>query len=237
VSTLLLVRHGQAAAYEPDSDRLTELGERQARRIGDYLAEQGIAVDEVRSGSLERHRRTRDLIGESFAGAGRTWPSFEEDPRWNEYDAPGVINRLLPALAEADPAFGELVRAFQDNAASSERNRHFQRMFEVVMDRWQRGEISADGVEPFAMFHQRVLAVFSELTRGSGNRTVLVVSSGGPVGVCVQSALSAPPLTALQLNWRVRNGSLTEMLFSRGRVSLECFNAAAHFEPDLRTFR
>jgi broad specificity phosphatase PhoE len=237
VSTLLHVRHGQAAAYEPDSDRLTALGKQQARRIGVYLREQGLSFDEVWSGGLERQRHTRDLIGEAFTAAGQPWAEPREDARWNEYDAPGVRGRRMPPQAERDATFGELLRAFQDNAAGGDRNRHFQRMFEVVMDRWQRGEIAAEGVEPFADFHRRVIDVFAALTESGGNRSVLVVCSGGPIGVCVQHVLSAPPPTALHLNWRVRNGSLTEMVFSRGRVSLESFNGVGHFDASLRSFR
>ena len=71
-----------------------------------------------------------------------------------------------------------------------------------------------------------------------GGQRVAVFTSGGVIGVAVQSALGAPDDTAIELNWRVRNGSLTEFIFSRARFSLEWFNAFPHLdEPRLRTFR
>jgi broad specificity phosphatase PhoE len=237
MSTLLLIRHGQAAAYAPDSDRLTELGEAQARRVAEHLLEEGWTADEVRSGTLERQRRTRDIVADAFKAAGRPWPDAVEDDGWNEYDAPGVLGRALPALAARDASFRALVEAFQENAGSADRNSHFQRMFEVLMDRWQMGDVPLEGVEPFDAFHGRVSRAFGSVIEQGGSRTVLAFTSGGPIGVSVQSVLGAPPAASLRLNWRVRNGSLTEFLFSRGRVSLESFNAVGHFTRALRTFR
>src|SRR5438552_17169515 len=52
MSTLVLIRHGQARAFEADSDRLTDAGEEQARRTGEYLAESGIVFDEAYAGTL-----------------------------------------------------------------------------------------------------------------------------------------------------------------------------------------
>lgn len=237
MSTLLLIRHGQAAAYEPDSDRLTELGERQARRLGEHLAQEGIVPERVLSGTLERQVRTRDIVAEGLATAGVRVPEPEQDARWNEYDAPGVLGRLMPSLAAAEPEFAKLVEDFQQHVASADRNRYFQRMFEMLMARWQTGQASDPSVEPFDAFHGRVSRAFSEVTEEGGKRVVLLFTSGGPIGVCVQSTLGAPPRAALALNWRVKNGSITEILFSKGRRSLDGFNAVGHLGPDLRTFR
>jgi broad specificity phosphatase PhoE len=69
-------------------------------------------------------------------------------------------------------------------------------------------------------------------------RRVAAFTSGGPIGVAVQIALNAPDRAGLEVNWRVRNCSLTEFLFSGERLSLDSFNAIPHLEdPALRTFR
>lgn len=237
MSSLLLIRHGQARAYEPDSDRLSDIGEAQARRLGEYLIAEGFEFDEVFSGTLERQRRTLALVGGAFDEAGRPWPSPVEDAAWNEYDAPGVLGTLLPALAARDDAFKALVDAFQTGLGGADRNRHFQRMFEVLMDAWERGGIDADGVEPFDAFHSRVGRALTAMLERGGNRRIAVFTSGGPIGVCVQSTLGAPRGAALRLNWRVKNASLTEFIFSKGRISMEYFNACSFLAAPLRTFR
>ena len=53
----------------------------------------------------------------------------------------------------------------------------------------------------------------------------------------VALALDAPDATALNLNWRVKNGSVTRLTFGGGRVSLDSFNEVHHLPPELRSWR
>lgn len=237
MSTLLLVRHGQARAFDADSDRLTERGEEQARVVGDYLVANGFSFDEAYAGTLVRQRRTLELAAEAFDRAGRPFPTPVVDAAWNEYDAQGILGALLPELRGRDVEFERLVGEFEEAAARPDRNRYFQRMFEVLMAAWQRGDVAVDSVEPFARFYERVAGAFRAMTGRGGRRSVVVFTSGGPIGVCVQAALEASPMSALRLNWRVKNASLTEFVFSEGRISLDCFNAVEHLPAPLRTFR
>jgi len=237
MSTLLLVRHGQARAFDADSDRLTERGEEQARVLGTHLVRAGSEFDEIWTGTLVRQRRTAELIGEAFAAAGRAFPAPRTLPSWNEYGADAILGSLLPELASRDESFSALVQEFHARAATPERNRHFQRMFEVLMSAWESGAVGHPDVEPFASFHARVREALSEITSRGGSRRVLVVTSGGPIGVVVQEVLEAPARSALRVNWRVRNASLTECLFSEQRISLEYFNSVEHLDSSLRTFR
>ncbi len=235
MSRLLLVRHGQARSFEQDPDRLSELGEQQARQLGQWLSERGAPISEVRSGSLVRQNRTAYIAGEAF---GQGWPEVRTDERWNEYDAGGVLARAAPAMALEDPAFSVLLEAAKSHRHTSEANRHFQRMFEVLMNRWTAGEIEAPGVESWQSFQARVHeALWDIVADPREGRSVLIVSSGGPIATVVQTVLEAPPRMALELNWRMRNASLTEFLFTRGRVTLDLFNATLHLEPGLISYR
>jgi broad specificity phosphatase PhoE len=63
-------------------------------------------------------------------------------------------------------------------------------------------------------------------------------TSGGFIGSAAQLALAAPDRTALELHWRLRNGSLTEFAFTRDRFSLDTFNTVPHLDdPALWTYR
>jgi len=237
MSSLLLIRHGQARAFDVDSDRLSDLGRDQARRLGEHLVSLGIDFDEVHVGALVRQRQTAELVGEAFRAAGRGWPEPLMDAAWNEYDSGGVLGTLLPALAARDESFAKLVQEFQAAAGRPDKNRYFQRMFEALMDSWERGAIESGDVEPFASFHERVRTAFHRVTSTGGSRQIAVFTSGGPIGVCTQVVLDAPPKTSLRLNWRVKNASLTEVVFSAGRASLEYFNVVEYLDPAHRTFR
>jgi broad specificity phosphatase PhoE len=66
----------------------------------------------------------------------------------------------------------------------------------------------------------------------------VLFTSGGFIGSAVQRTLSGPVRTALELSWRIRNGSLTEFVFTRDRCTLDSFNTVPHLEnPDLWTYR
>ena len=236
MSTLVIVRHGQAAAFSEDSDRLTELGERQAQVLGDYWVQKGETFDEVIVGSLRRHAQTEAQVAAAYRKAGLPWPEAQQVPGWNEYDA-GAIMQLGAAIRERDPEFAKLVADFEAASGGPERNRYFQRMFEVLMARWIDGSVRADHVESFEAFHGRVAQAFESVLQKTGNRRVAVFSSGGPIGVSVQQALRAPKGVALELNWRVRNTALTEYVFGRGRLSLDVFNVTPHLPADLQSFR
>jgi len=236
---LVLVRHGQARTFEAHSDRLSPIGEEQARALGRYWAERGAAFDEIYSGALERQRRTAEIAGEAYAMHGGRWPVLRVEDALNEYDSAGMLGRLAPALAARDAQFRALAEAFERMRDAPDRNRHFQRMFEHLVAAWLEGSPVVEGVEPWARFSARVRAVLAGILEAEAQgRRVAVFTSGGVIGLVVQSALAAPDRVALELNWRVRNCSLTEFTFGRGRMSLDSFNALPHLPTaELQTYR
>lgn len=235
MSLLTLVRHGQAHAFQKESDRLTETGEEQARRLAAFWPNNGIRFDEVYTGSLERQRATERIV----AAGVPDWPAAVVMPEFNEYDATGVLNRLVPELAAREPRFAvhvEMFERFRDDPVR--RNRAFQVMFEFAMRVWLTGAMELEGVESFAAFRERVRAGLKRITAGAASRRVAVFTSGGPIGLSVQTAMEAPDRQFLEVNWRVRNCSLTEFLFTPGRFTLDSFNSVPHLsDASLITYR
>ncbi|MGE0885611.1 MAG: histidine phosphatase family protein [Blastocatellales bacterium] len=239
MGTLTLVRHGQARPFEKESDQLSPLGEEQARLLGSYWVECGVSFDEIYSGTLVRQRRTAEIVGQCFAEAGKSWPELRSTPDLNEYDADGISRKLIPTFAERDENFRNLLAAFEENKLSPDRNRHFQRMFEVVTQIWLSGEFEVEGVESWNSFKTRVRRALRKVVSAEGSgRRVAVFTSGGVIGTTVQTVLDAPEHQALQINWRVKNCSLTEFTFGGGRISLDTFNSLPHLiEFSLQTYR
>ena len=66
---------------------------------------------------------------------------------------------------------------------------------------------NANGTEPWTTFRDRVLNGLRRIQEGPSNRRVVLFTSGGPIGVLVQTALGAPDRSFLEVNWRVRNCS------------------------------
>src|SRR4051812_50066490 len=65
MGTLLLVRHGQASAFEENYDRLSTLGERQARLLGESWRRRALKLDRVFAGPRVRQQRTAEIAAEA----------------------------------------------------------------------------------------------------------------------------------------------------------------------------
>ncbi len=235
MSQLLLIRHGQATPFEADTDRLSTLGEDQARAVGAYLRASGILPTRVVHGSLLRQTRTALLAGEMAARDG--WPATEMLPGLAEYDGDGLFRILAPKLVEQDPNFAALSREAQERREFPDRNRSFQKLMEALLDSYLLGQISDSQVESWADFRGRVRAATANILASANGSTVLAFTSGGVIGSVVADVLGAPDAAALKLNWRVRNASLTRLTFGSGRVSLDTFNETSHLTPDLLSWR
>jgi broad specificity phosphatase PhoE len=239
MSSLVLIRHGQAMPFQDAPDRLSVAGEAQARKLGAFWTLRRVVFDEVYTGTLARQARTAEIVAECYAQAGIPWPRPQVFPGLDEYDAEGILAAGIPRLSARDEGFQALVEEIDRAAARAERDRRFQRVFEAVMREWQDGTVAVLGLEPWSAFRDRVAAAMTKITgSGRSGRRVAAFTSGGPIGVTVQRVLQAPERMALELNWRIRNCSLTEIVFSKDRASLDLFNAAPHLDnPSLETYR
>ena len=238
MSTLTLVRHGQATWFQADGDSLSPVGETQASCLADFWLKHGITFDEVYSGPLTRQIRTAEIVGRRVEQAGSRWPAIRVVEEWAEYDARGILSKLVPQLAARDVKFRQLVEDYEKNAGGPDRNRYFQRMFEAVILEWLGGDLQSPDVESWPRFQERIGRAVRQIVEAEGaGRRVAVFTSGGPIGTAVQQVLSAPVRSAVELNWRIRNCSLTEFIFSGSRLSLDCFNSVSHLDRTLITHR
>ncbi len=240
MSRLVLVRHGQAEAFSDNPDRLSRLGWDQCLALGRYWLECGVSFDAAFHGSLRRQRESYEAARRAYRRAGAPFPRATEVAGLNEYSTQDLVTTIAPRIARADRAIAPLWDSWLASAGGPSRNRDFQRLFEALAMRWARGEISDPLLEPWEDFRSRTEAALDRVR--SGHRkgaSVVAFTSGGPIGIAVQSCLRAPPSSALDVNWRVRNCSLTSFVFSGPRISLDGFNELPHFatSPGLVSFR
>jgi len=211
MAELILVRHGQASFGAEDYDKLSDLGWRQSRWLGEYFAERGAAFDRVVRGSLRRHAETLAGIAE---GMGRPLEGGE-DARLNEYDAHALLHAHLgrPTLQGGD------------------RREHF-RVLREAMYAWTDGTLAGAPHEPFAEFRARVLGALSEMRKGAAKR-VLVVSSGGPISTILAEVLGMPLRGVVDLNLQTRNTGVSELQAGASRIHCVSFNNVPHLDrPD-----
>lgn len=221
MGTLYLVRHGQASFGAADYDQLSELGERQAERLGAYWAERGQGFDAVLTGSLKRHAQT-------WAGIARgarldieplVWPGL------NEYDSEAVIRAVWPSGREAtlgDPMSPEGYRA------------HF-RLLRDGLAQWMAGTVSPEGMPTYTDFVHGITSALDHVRTLHQGQKVLFVSSGGPISTAVGHVLGLSPDATIDLNMRIRNSAVTEFQFNPRRHTLLTYNTLPHLDSNLFT--
>ena len=210
MGTLYLVRHGQASFGADDYDQLSDLGQRQSLRLGQYLrARHGDAwgLDAVLTGTLRRQRQTWEGIA---AGAGLDTPRTEW-PGLNEY---AIHPEPLPK-----PDTPELYR------------QHF-RLLREGLQAWMDGRVQPVGMPSYADFLAGVVGALDHVRglQGGENGRVMIVSSGGPIATAVGHVLGAPTSASIELNLRIRNSAVTEFQFTPKRHQLLTYNTLPHLD-------
>lgn len=227
MTTLVLIRHGQASFGADNYDRLSDLGREQARITGRHLATLNAVPEYLVSGELARQRDTLD-------GARREWPALELPTKisaaFNEYDAQGMFDAYLPTALKQDPALAEAGdRLFSDR-------RVFQRAFVRVVRAWLGGEPHDAGpLEAWEAFRDRVRAGLARIRDDyDRNARVAVFTSGGPIAVSVGEALGLDAPATMELNWVLFNASVTELRATRDGWRLMGFNNVTHLQLEGR---
>lgn len=212
MAELVLVRHGQATFGADDYDKLSELGWRQSRWLGEYFAERGTAFDLVIRGSLRRHAETLAGIGE---GMGRALAG-DEDARLDEYDSHELLRAHLGGNGLPQ---------------GNDRREHF-RILREALYAWTDGTLEGASHERFTAFRDRVLGALAALRAGKAKR-VLVVSSGGPISTILADVLRMPTRGVVDLNLQTRNTGITELQAGASRIHCVSFNNVPHLDrPD-----
>jgi broad specificity phosphatase PhoE len=239
MSVLTLVRHGQASYMAEDYDRLSPLGEEQARKLGEFWVRHGIGFDLCYHGPAKRHRRTAEIAAECIVAAGLPWPEMRALPELDEFDAFRVMQVMTPRLIEADPVIREMNDDFRRNQQSPEAGRKLQKLFEAVSRHWCSGEFDMPEVESWSQFRARVQSGVAQMrTEAGSGKNVVAITSGGPISATVADVMKLTPLVAIELLWLSRNCSFSEFLFSGDRYSMHSFNSIPHFDDRrLLTYR
>ena len=218
MGTLYLVRHGQASFGAADYDNLSELGQKQSARLGDYFGQKGLRFDAVLTGTLRRQVQTCTAILEGMEARfadGRPQRATLQWPGLNEFDSEAVIAAVYPHKLEK-PDTPELYR-------------HHFRLLRDGLTQWMNGVVSPKGMPSYREFQLGVTSALDHVRKNcDGN--VLLVSSGGPIATAVGHVLGTTPETTIELNMRIRNSAITEFAFNPKRHTLVTFNTLPHLE-------
>ena len=203
MTTIYLIRHGQASFGAESYDKLSATGEQQATVLGQYfqkiLKEQPYVV----AGGMQRHRQTADFaLAECFPEA---IPHINVG--WNEFNHQQVF-------AKYDARFNEPHLLKQEVAKSESPRAYLAKIFEGAIFRWTDGEYHHEYDESWPHFKTRVEDTLQNLCdelAQSKPRYAVVFTSGGVISVAVGKLLGLSPEKTFALNWAIANASLTTL--------------------------
>ena len=203
MTTIYLIRHGQASFGAESYDKLSATGEQQATVLGQYfqkiLKEQPYVV----AGGMQRHRQTADFaLAECFPEA---IPHINVG--WNEFNHQQVF-------AKYDARFNEPHLLKQDVAKEISPRAYLAKIFEGAISRWTDGEYHHEYDESWPYFKARVEDTLQNLCNELAQtkpRYAVVFTSGGVISVAVGKLLGLSPEKTFALNWAIANASLTTL--------------------------
>ena len=231
MTTLLLIRHGQASLGAADYDVLSPLGELQARRLGAHLGASLAPPDRIITGPRKRQRDTATLLVAAARQRGAPYPDPTVALEFDEYPAQRVMQRHLPRFAADDPELGRHFADLQRHPpATREHRRAFEAVFQRMMRHWHDDDLGDPDIETSHAFQERVGHGLRELLQPRGH-TTLVVTSAGPVGVGLRLGLATDLWSAIRASFVVHNSALTELQSRGAAPMLTMFNAVPHL-PD-----
>ena len=203
MTTIYLVRHGQASFGADIYDKLSPYGELHAKVLGQYfdqiLKEAPYAV----AGSMQRHQQTASLALE------KCFPESEivTDSAWNEFNHQQVF-------AQYEPRFNEPHLLKEDVSKEANPRAYLAKIFEGAIERWTGGEYHHEYDESWPHFKSRVETALQDLCDELAQtrpRYAVVFTSGGVISVAVGKILGLSPEKTFALNWAIANTSITTL--------------------------
>jgi broad specificity phosphatase PhoE len=238
MSIIYLIRHAQAGTRD-HYDRLSELGQQQARLLGEYFAGQAIHFSAAVSGAMQRQRHTAELVLEGLSNGGLATPDVQVDERWNEFSLLSVYQSYVPQLiAESE----EFARDYEEMQQVLKQDPHAVRgatgrCDAAVIIAWMENRYPEFGGESWMSFKGRIAGRCAEIEDGGNQRAIAVFTSATPIAISTSQALELKDEKLLSILGVIANTSVTVMRKTGDELRLFSFNATPHLNDTNRTYR
>ncbi|MDY6468742.1 histidine phosphatase family protein [Acinetobacter faecalis] len=202
MTTIYLIRHGQASFGTENYDKLSPNGEMQAKVLGQYLDKILKEEPYVVSGSMQRHLQTaRISLDEYFPAA-----DIEINNAWNEFNHQQVFEKYDANFSNPEV----LKKSF---ATSGDSHKFLSEVFGHAVKRWTGNE-HHDYDESWIEFQNRVGGAFQQLCNElmeQKPRYAVVYTSGGVISTLIGNLLGLSVEKTFALTWAIANTSITTL--------------------------
>ncbi len=238
MSTVYLIRHGQASFASDHYDQLSDVGVLQSEVLGQTLAQRLARPSTQESlplfvamGAMKRHAQTADAC---LAQLGHELTGHAVLPDLNEYNFEEVLYRYKPEYKDRSVLLAQASKAPNPLRFVTEH-------FVAAAHRWVGGQFDADYTESWEDFAARCVRGLQTVTAQlDKHQTALVFTSGGVISTIAQHCMGVSNQDAFAINWNMINASVSKLTVGRDGVRLLTLNEHAHFEGErahLLTFK
>jgi broad specificity phosphatase PhoE len=181
MSTLYLIRHGQASFGSREYDKLSKPGSLQSRVCAEHILKRNIRLSAIYTGAMARHSETLDPLLLLYDEMGIAAPPVATMEEFNEYDWRRVISEIFPEMIKENPSLKDEM-AGDTNA--------FQRILEAAVLRWVTGNYTSTELPQWEDFCNRVqYGIDMIMKKHYHGEYVAVFTSRGAIAATMQKAL------------------------------------------------
>lgn len=241
MSNLYLVRHGQAGTRDA-YDRLSDLGRRQAKLLGEYLAGQRLVFSAAYTGSMRRQQETAFQVQAAYRQMEVEFPEVVNKQEWDEFNLDQIYREIAPRMSADDLDFRQQYEAMRqqvrlsDGEQAAAVHRRWLPCDSQIVNAWISGKYPYQG-ESWDAFRQRVESGL-EVQNGTHKTNVIVFTSAVPVAIWTGLALDISDHRIMRLAGVLQNSSYSVLRLKADDLRLVTFNAAPHLiDESLRTYR
>ncbi len=237
MSTVYLIRHGQAGARD-NYDLLSELGQKQAQLLGQYLVEQEVCPQVIYVGGMRRQKETAESVCAAFRQAGIAVPEVMSDEQWNEFSLASLYEAFAPRLCKESREFAADYALMREQLQSDPHATRGAagRCDAMIVRSWIEKRYEYGG-EDWEGFRARVESRIAHLAQHAEDDQVLVFTSATPISILTAAALELSLEKLFSLLGVLYNSSLTTLRVNEGMLRLFSYNATPHLPSQLHTFR
>lgn len=238
MSIIYLIRHAQAGTRD-NYDMLSELGEQQAKLLGEYFVGQGISFSKVFAGAMRRQQHTAALVCKALSQAGLKAPEIVVDERWNEFTLRSVYEGISARMI-ADSA--EFANDFAEMQELLKRDPHAVRgaagrCDAAIIRAWMGNRYPDYEGESWQTFKSRILSRVQDLPDSGNEQIIGVFTSATPVAITTSHALELSDEKLLSILGVIANSSVTVTQKNGDGLRLFSFNSTPHLNDSNRTYR
>lgn len=217
MTTIYLIRHGQASAGAENYDVLSPIGRKQAAITGEHLRNIDLKFSGIYCGTLERQKDTATIA------TGIDLENLRIMDHFNEYNHSEIFSHYLPVLAKKNGTMANAAKAGANTLMTLE-------VFTALMNAWtEDNSIQAETIESWPQFKSRISEGLQKIASAHGPKdNIAIFTSGGVICTILQTIFDATPQLTFEMNWGINNASISKIKLMDEKIHLREYNNTTH---------